>query len=150
MENETSFPGGKLTLIKSTLSTWPVFQMSCFQAPVKVCETTDKAKRNFWWKHNEDKRKLRFVNWNYLCAPKFASGLGLCSFQHFNQALLARQAWRILMNEALLILHSGDLLIKGLDWCIGNVWRPNTSGIYTGKSGYNLIAHGNDLLNKPG
>ncbi|PPR91014.1 hypothetical protein GOBAR_AA29674 [Gossypium barbadense] len=126
------------------------------------------------------KRKLRFVNWNYLCAPKFASGLGLSSFKHFNQALLARQAWRILMNEALLsentlvknvvkvlifltvnhkasdswmwksILHGRDLLIKGLDWCIGNVWRPNTSGIYTGKSGYNLIAHGNGQLNKPG
>ncbi|KAA3456061.1 reverse transcriptase [Gossypium australe] len=88
------------------------------------CETTDKAKRNFWWKHNEDKRKLHFVNWNYLCAPKFASGLGLSSFKHFNQALLARQAWRILMTSDSWmwksILHGRDLLIKGLDWCIGN------------------------------
>ncbi|PON43627.1 hypothetical protein PanWU01x14_272440 [Parasponia andersonii] len=46
---------------------------------------------------------MHWKNWKQLCKSKL-SGLGLRSFVSFNQALLAKQSWRILVNPKTLLI----------------------------------------------
>ncbi|OMO96071.1 reverse transcriptase [Corchorus capsularis] len=94
--------GGRLTLINSTLQSIPNYTLSCFKAPVNICNKIDRVIRSFWWGHKPDEKKLHMKNWDLICKPKWQGGLGIRKTAHMNGALLGKQAWRILTEpEAL-------------------------------------------------
>ena len=45
-----------------------------------------------------DRRKIHWVRWAELCKPKSERGMGLKDVALFNDALLSKQAWRLLQN----------------------------------------------------
>ena len=69
--------GGRITLIKSSLSNIPVYYLSLYNMPKKVCETLDRLRRDFLWEGNYDKRKIRLMKWREVIKPKRYGGLGL-------------------------------------------------------------------------
>ncbi|KAK0595746.1 hypothetical protein LWI29_009655 [Acer saccharum] len=104
----------------------------------------------FWWGSRKGKRKISWLKWQDLCLPKSNGGLGFKDLSLFNQALIAKQAWRILVNPSSLaarilkakyfqtedflqvsiksgcshlwrsLIWGRSLLLKGLRWKVGD------------------------------
>ncbi|CAN1120988.1 Uncharacterized mitochondrial protein AtMg00310 [Linum perenne] len=114
--------------------------MSCYRVSNAVCEELDGRMADFWWGEVGDRRRIHWRSWSRLCLPKEEGGLGFRDFKAFNQALLAKQCWRILMQPELLISR----LLKGKYFpsqCFLNTTkRSNPSW------GWQSILHGRDLL----
>jgi len=86
--------GGRLTLIKSTLSNLPSYLLSLFPIPLRVANRLEKIQRDFLWGGIGDEAKFHLVKWNRICTPLHSGGLGVHNLTQFNQALLGKWLWR--------------------------------------------------------
>lgn len=51
----------------------------------------------------EEKIKIHWIAWHHLCKPKKQGGLSFRSMKQFNEALLAKQGWRLIQREDSLV-----------------------------------------------
>ena len=86
--------GGRLTLIRSTLSSLPIYFLSLFRMPKRVCARLEKIQRDFLWGGGNLDRKPHLVNWKTVCLAKSRGGLGVRGLSVMNQALLCKWCWR--------------------------------------------------------
>ena len=68
---------GRLTLIRSTLSSMPIYFMSLFYLPRKVRLRLKKIQRDFLWGGGALVQKPHLVRWNLVCLDKKKGGLGV-------------------------------------------------------------------------
>ncbi|GJR01764.1 hypothetical protein Tco_0524748 [Tanacetum coccineum] len=80
--------GGRLTLIKSVLTSIPLYHMSIFKVPSGVLKLLESIRRNFFDGVDGSERKMAWINWNKVLASKKYGSLGVSSFYALNQALL--------------------------------------------------------------
>ena len=82
--------GGRLMLLKSTLSSLPMYFLSLFTIPKAVAARLESIQRNFLWRSSEGSFKYPVVAWENVCLPIEMGGLGIRSVVPFNQALLGK------------------------------------------------------------
>jgi hypothetical protein len=141
---------GKETKLKSVTQSIANYVMSCFQVSVGTCNKMKSYVANDWWGMEDGKRKLHWRSWDWLTTPKSLGGMGFRDFVLFNQAMLGKQAWRLLTETSSLctrvlkgryfpdtdflsankprsssytwrsILFGRELLLRGLIWGVGN------------------------------
>ncbi|GAU41426.1 hypothetical protein TSUD_26060 [Trifolium subterraneum] len=90
-EKNLSF-AGRSTLIKAVAQAIPTYVMSCFLLPKGLCKQMEKMMGRFWWGSNIDQKKIHWLNWKEIRKQK---SLGFINLHAFNEALLAKQGWRI-------------------------------------------------------
>ena len=86
--------GGRVTLIKSTLSNLPTYFLSLFPILASVASRIARLQRDFLWGGLGDEPKFHLVNWSTVCTPLSLGGLGIRNLRTFNLALLGKWLWR--------------------------------------------------------
>jgi hypothetical protein len=140
----------KEVFIKSIAQALPIYIMGVFKLPFGLCDELTRMIRNYWWGEENGKRKMHWMAWEYMMRNKNRGGIGFRDLRLFNQALLARQAWRLVQNPQSLcarvlkakyfpngslldtiftgnasatwqaLVHGLALLKKGIIWRVGN------------------------------
>ena len=110
-----SFAGREI-MIKAVVNAIPIYPMSCFKFPAGSCKELNSLVANFFWSNSSASATLHWKAWEKLTDPKTDGGLGFKDFMCFNDALLAKTAWRILV-------HPEDYWAKVLK----SIYFPTTS-----------------------
>ena len=80
--------GGRLTLVKSTLASLPIYFMSLFRMPRRVRLRLEKIQRDFLWGGGALENKPHLVKWDIVCLNKRKGGVGVRHLNSLNKALL--------------------------------------------------------------
>ncbi|WJZ93749.1 hypothetical protein VitviT2T_012666 [Vitis vinifera] len=91
--------GGRVTLIKSTLASMPIYQLSLFRMTKMVARRLEKLQRDFLWGGGSLERKVHLINWEAVCAQKEKGGLGIRRIARLNKVLLGKWLWRFAFEE---------------------------------------------------
>ena len=86
-------------LIKSTLASLPIYQLSLVRMPIFIAKQLEQLQRNFLWGGGTLNKKPHLVNWDVICSNKGQGGLGLRSLTSLNKALLGKWIWRFSSEE---------------------------------------------------
>ncbi|CAJ2634610.1 unnamed protein product [Trifolium pratense] len=155
--------GGRVTLIKSVLSSLPLYFFSFFKAPACVIKELVCIQRQFLWSGGLDSNKMCWVSWDQICQPKENGGLGIKNLELFNSSLLCKWKWRCLNDTEspwydLLRFRYGSLVAnflygEGRDnlkhasiwwrdlWCLGGMDNAN----WFGNNVSSILGDGNDI-----
>jgi hypothetical protein len=119
--------GGRLTLIKSTLSSLPSYYLSLFPLPMDVAHRLEKLQRDFLWGGMGDEHKFHLVNWQQVCSPIQYGGLGIRKLSVFNKALLGKWLWRYAVERGALWRQVVDSKYGSQwgGWCSNQVREPH-------------------------
>ena len=86
--------GGRLTLLKSILSSLPTYYLSLFTIPQHIANRLKRIQRNFLWGSSNEVFRYPLVAWDKVVWLVEIGGLAIRKVGLFNQTLLGKWLWR--------------------------------------------------------
>jgi hypothetical protein len=134
--------GVKEILIKSVAQAIPIYIMGLFKLPATLCDEMTPLIRYFWWGEKGGQQKVHWMALEKLLMPKSMSGIGFKDLKCFNQALLARQAWRLIQFPDSLVTRLLKAKYYPNSNLVDTVFPSDTSPTWR------AIEHGLELVKK--
>ncbi|CAJ2670936.1 unnamed protein product [Trifolium pratense] len=91
--------GGRLVLLKSVLTSLPVYSLSFFKAPSGTISAIESILIKFFWGGVRILGKLRGLTGKLFVCVRSIWGLGVRQLKEFNLALLGKWCWRMLVDR---------------------------------------------------
>ena len=104
--------GGRVTLIKSTLSSLPTYLFSLFPMPANVVNHLEKLQRDFLWGGLGEEKRFHLLQWDKVCLLLQNGGLAIKNMRLFNQAPLGKWIWHFGIERN---YFGGKLLRQSMD-----------------------------------
>ena len=135
--------GGRITLIKSTLASLPLYQMALVRMPVVVAKRLEKLQKSFLWGGGALERKAHLVKWYVVCFEKRQGDSGLRNPTLLNKALLGKWTWRFTYDGDCTwkFLISSKYGLDGLGWCSKEARGPFGVGLWQQYQDQILVGH---------
>ena len=95
---KSSSCAGREVILKSNAQVVPTYPMSCFKLPANMCKKMRTYISNYWWGSSIDSHKIHWQRWSKLTRTKDDDGIDFRDLPLFNQALLGKQGWRLMMR----------------------------------------------------
>ncbi|GJR75905.1 hypothetical protein Tco_0088270 [Tanacetum coccineum] len=92
--------GGRLTLLKSVLTSIMLYHMSIFKVPMGVLKKMESIRRNFFNGVDQADKSITWIGWEKVLASKKNGGHGVSSFFASNRGLLFKWVWRFLTQDS--------------------------------------------------
>lgn len=113
--------------------------MSVFLLPKTLCKELAALMSKFWWEHKENDKKIKWMSWGKIGVSKYNGGLGFREVESFNKAFLAKQVWRVLINQSSIVARvlkdkyyrSTSVLNANLGVNPSMIWRSLRSSFFT-------------------
>jgi len=85
---------GHRELVRSVLSSLPVYLLTVVKAPKNFLKELDKLRRRFLWAGDKELTRGKCkVAWIKVCTPTVNGGLGIIELEKFSRALRLRWLW---------------------------------------------------------
>ncbi|XP_020692129.1 uncharacterized protein LOC110106540 [Dendrobium catenatum] len=94
---------GRITLIKSVISAFPIFQLTHALVPKSILADIDKLCWTFIWHIQDGKEGIHYVNWEVLCKPIEFGGRGIHSCSKYVGPKRAKLTWNYLNDKDCLL-----------------------------------------------
>jgi len=90
-------PAGRIILLKSGISSLPLYQFSLLQAPASFHYKMEVILHQFLWQGGKnDKKKFNLVSWKQVIQSQDRGGLGIRSPKFLNLAFGGKIVWRLI------------------------------------------------------
>lgn len=92
--------GGRITLIKSMLQSFPVYTLTSTLVPKNILRRMESLMAQFLWNVKEEKQ-MHWINWTSTCYPISEGGLGFKQIAQIQNGLQAKLLWLIVRGGSL-------------------------------------------------
>ncbi|GJR66845.1 RNA-directed DNA polymerase, eukaryota, reverse transcriptase zinc-binding domain protein [Tanacetum coccineum] len=109
--------GGRLTLVKSVLSSLPLYYFSLFRALMGVLKKLESMRQRFFWGKNDECKNTAWVKWDLALNKANLGGLNIGSLKASNWALLDEGLFMSFESRSNRLSRSiwGDIVRVGKD-----------------------------------
>jgi hypothetical protein len=92
--------GGRLQLIRSCLSSMPIFFMCSLDIPPGIIKQLNRIIMHCLWSDRKsDLKGKSLAAWDMICKPKEKGGLGILDFKKQNEALLMKNLHKFIIKR---------------------------------------------------